>query len=389
MEEQVITNAPFINKQVDDFYKFAAEMYIEFKSQPEKHMVPVKQVAMDNAEGQSNEQPIVETRQQTFQEYFLYKLYYKYGVRRRMINEHIALLFYAKNLKGYKPRENITMLCRHMMLDMRNLRIISLGIPKAMKLDDFINEYNIDMDGVNKTDIFRVYKFPEGTMITYNPSLEKYNVDTSSVSSIPDGDDEENNDGDGNNNETDNIDIIQQTLDTQFTKLYPQLFQYSTRKVIGTGRFSSTKTFLEMFNENNAIANTNLENIPAEIMKDKVLIFNIEHPENRIISMQARNFNTLCAVYEFKADDIATAEYNAITSINIANPTSENTEAITNAFQKLGTNMITQIHVSAFKQLVQEFGANLHMPEVIKCFEVKNADGILKIFLLKILVLIN
>ena len=367
---------PFINKQVSDFYKFAADVYIEYLSQPEKRMVPIKQLQTAPPAPEGEQPSAVETRQQSFQEYFLYKLYYNYGIRRRMVNENIALLYYAKNLKGYKPHENITMLCRHMMLDMRNLRIISIGIPKALKLTDFVCKYNIDIDD-NKTNNFRVYKFPEGTMITYNPSLEKYNVDLATTSSIPDVDEEDENTDESTKNE--NMEIIQQTLEKQFT----QLFQYSTRKVVGTGCFSSTKTFLEMFNENNTINNTNLDRIPTEIMKDKVLVFNIEHPENRIISTQVRNINTLCAVYEFKADDIATTEYNAITSSYTVNPTSENTEAIseaiteaiTNAFQKLGTNMITQIHVSTFNQLVQEFDVNLHMPEVIKCFEVKNTDG--------------
>jgi hypothetical protein len=65
-----------------------------------------------------------------------------------MINEHIALLFYVKNLKGYKPNEYITMLCRQMMLDLRNMRIISLGIPKALKLEDFVANYEINMENI-------------------------------------------------------------------------------------------------------------------------------------------------------------------------------------------------------------------------------------------------
>jgi len=358
-----------------------ADVYIEFQSQPEKRMVPTKPIVKPTeptaGEAVAENNTVVETRQQTFQEYFLFKLYYNYGVRRRMVNEHIALLFYAKNLKGYKPKETITMLCRHMMLDMRNMRIISLGIPKALKLEDFVKEYNINMDDVRtnfisiyepeaennlvKVSKHRIYKFPEGTMITYNPSLKKFNVDMANVSVDNDDDNEE-----GDKEVKENLEAIQQNLDKQFT----QLFQYSTRKVVGTGRFSSTKTFMEMFNENNAIANTNLDNIPDEIMNNKVLVFNIEHPENRIISTQVRNFNTLCGVFEFKSEELAMEQYTTV--MNIA---AENTEAVRNGFQALGNNMITQVHVSTFKKQVLDYGVNLHLPEVIKSFEVKNADG--------------
>jgi hypothetical protein len=385
-----IQNTEFMHKMVRDFYNFMADVYIEFQSQTEKRMVPIKPIvqatgstATTDATATTGEE-VVETRQQTFQEYFLFKLYYNYGIRRRMVNEHIALLFYAKNLKGYKPKETITMLCRHMMLDMRNMRIISLGIPKAMKLEDFVNEYNINMDDsstnfvnvynpgvendLSKSPKHRIYKFPEGTMITYNPSLKKFNVDMANVSINDDDDDNDNNDNneEGEKEVKENLEAIQQNLDTQFT----QLFQYSTRKVVGTGRFSSTKTFMEMFNENNTIANTNLDNIPDDIMNNKVLVFNIEHPENRIISTQARNFNTLCCVFEFKTEELATEQY--ITVMNIA---PENTEAIRSGFQALGNNMITQMHVSTFKKLVLEYDVNLHLPEVIKSFEVKNGDG--------------
>jgi len=252
-----------------------------------------------------------------------------------------------------------------------------------MKLEDFVNEYNINMDesstnfvnvynpdvenNLSKSPKHRIYKFPEGTMITYNPALKKFNVDPL-VSS--DNHDDEEDDVEKETKETkENMEVIQENLDKQFN----QLFQYSTRKVVGTGRFSSTKTFLEMFNENNAIANTNLENIPAEIMQDKVLVFNIEHPENRIISNQVRNFNTLCGVFQFKTEEQANQEYSTITGIEYNNG---NLSAIQNGFVQLANNMVTQIHVSVFKKQVQELGVNLHMPEVIKSFERKNAEGV-------------
>jgi hypothetical protein len=186
-------NKPFINQMVDKFYEYMGQVFIEYYQLPEKPKIPLAAKLSKNIsgiEGQPDVDPEVaplevEPQEQSFQQYFLYKLYYNYGIKRRMINDHIALLFYAKNLKGYKTGDYITMLCRHMMLDLRSMRIISLGIPKAMKLDAFC-----EMQEINKEDAmtnviddgtvkYQVFKFPEGTMMTYNPSLAKYNVDTS------------------------------------------------------------------------------------------------------------------------------------------------------------------------------------------------------------------
>ena len=63
-----------------------------------------------------------------------------------MITENIALLFYNKDAKGYKPNENITMLCRHMILDCKIMRIISVGIPKAINFNEFTKIYDININ---------------------------------------------------------------------------------------------------------------------------------------------------------------------------------------------------------------------------------------------------
>ena len=91
---------------------------------------------------------------------------------------------------------------------------------------------------------------------------------------------------------------------------------YSTRKILGTGKFSSNKSFLEMFTENNKINKIDLEKIPEELSKDTVLVFNIEHPDNNIISTIKRNSNMLCAVFKFKNEEDSITEYNSIMSIN-------------------------------------------------------------------------
>jgi hypothetical protein len=400
-------NFTYINTLVNDFYKYMGEAYIEYKNKNNDNVIAnnsINTMEIDITKIQiedikDTEKPIT----QSFSDYFLFKLFYNYGIKRRMVNEHIALLYYAKNLVGYKPRESITILCRHMLLDTSIMRIISLGIPKAIKLDIFCKNYDIDNTNVEtnfitngidekdeKTDLdlelelksvslpkFRVYKFSEGTMLTYNPSLKKYCITVINTNS----DDDEM---DIVDNEKLNIDkSTQELLSNNIEIKFNKQFMYSTRKVVGTGSFSSLKTFFEMFEENNNIANTNLDNIPEEFMKDKVLVFNIEHPENRIISSQLRNFNTLCAVFQFKNESIVQEQFNKIMQIeylvdNQSEKQSEVKSLILESFKELGNNMITQIQVSSFKKQVKEFNVNLHLPEIIKSFEKLESDGITK-----------
>jgi hypothetical protein len=330
----------FINQMVDKFYEYMGTVFLEYYQLPEKPMITIENInigndinnnddIINNNDDKMENLPVEIQRIQTFSEYFLYKLYYNYGIKRRMVNEHVALLFYAKNLKGYKANEYITMLCRHMMLDLTNMRIISLGVPKAMKLEEFIKVMNIDKtnsatniinsDKDSNVPKYKVYKFPEGTMITYNPSLCKYNVNTTELAS---NDNQEPNDED--KEAIKHSEIIAENIE----KGFQQQFQYSTRKVVGTGRFSSLKTFMEMFNENNEIANVDLSKVPIEIMQDKVMVFNIEHPENKVVSNNVNNYNTLCAVYQFKSESQTNNEFADIQSLSMSISNDDNINKI-------------------------------------------------------------
>ena len=420
------TQFTYINTLTDKFYEFMGTVYIEYNKIPKPETPletpletlldtkleitppPIKQI--------KEIKEIKEIKQKSFSEYFLFKLFYNYGIKRRMLNEHIAILYYSKTNKGYKKNEPITMLCRHMMLDTHNMRIVSLGIPKAVNLDDFCSKYEIDKenkesnyvdicedrneDGTQKRiEKFRIYKFIEGTMMTYNPSLKKYNITTlTSTDNLEDTEGIEGIDGvdgigigigngidsDSNKKSIENAELLNASIEIKFN----QQFMVSTRKVVGTGRFNSLKTFYELFEENNAVSMTNLDNIPEHIMDDKVLVFNIEHPENTILSLHTRKINTLCAVFQFKDDLLCKTQYDLINDLNSdlvvsmkANETNETNETnelekqIIHRFKQLGTNMISQIQVATFKKQVQEFGVNLHLPEVIRLYEKLSIDG--------------
>lgn len=373
--------SPFINQMVDKFYGYMGSVFLEYYQLPEKPIIRIERPSEPGAGSSSNvgdnASAMDETREQTFPEYFLYKLYYNYGIKRRMINDHIALLFYVKNLKGYKSAEFITMLCRHMMLDLRNMRIISLGIPKAMKLEAFSEALGIDKDDASSNITkdgqvkFQIYKFPEGTMMTYNPSLARYNVDPTitdastdmAIDTVVSSEDQE-----AQKQELAYAELINHNIAQQFASQ----MQFSTRKVVGTGRFSSLKTFLEMFNENNEIANSNLALIPAEYMANKVMVFNIEHPENRVISMYTRNYNTLCAVYQFKGESETTECYHSILALVSNHPggllTDNKVNEIKEAFERLGSGMVVQCNLKEVRDQLEGYGVEIHIPDVVKSF---------------------
>ena len=349
----------YINDLVDKFYKYMSDSYITYSINKADYDYKCLNFIEQTDVRQVN------NANKSFIEYFLFDLFYNFGIKRRMVSENIALLYYSKELKGYKATEPITILCRHMLLDISIMRIVSLGIPKAIKIDEFCNKYEIDKTNSetnfikdsleNRIPKYRLYKFSEGTMITYNPSLNKYSITTitTPVEDASDGIDA-NDTSDGI--QSMNLDEIPQELvDTNIEIKFNQQFTYSTRKVVGTGSFNSLKTFSEMFEENNSITKTNLQNIPEELIRDTVLVFNIEHPDNRVISSNLRNCNTLCAVFKFKNEDMSKEQFEKIKNTNYS---SDNEEIIKQYFKELGTDMINQIQVSNFKQQVKDIFSN-------------------------------
>jgi hypothetical protein len=162
-----------------------------------------------------------------------------------------------------------------------------------------------------------------------------------------------------------------------------------------------------MFNENNVIANLNMENIPEHVLENRILIFNIEHPENKMISPFMRNHNTLCGVYKLKSIEQVNSEWqhivelsknnintnsnpndnnetNNATNNETNNETNNDTNNATNnetinnirtGFSILGKNMISKEHISELNDEVSKYGVCFNTPDVVKSFERKKADG--------------
>ena len=377
------------NFLVKKFYEFMADIYIEHKKLNEKNV--------KDLQDEKTVKPL-----QPFHQYFLYKLYYHYGVKRRMANDHIALLYYSKTAKGYKNTEPITMLCRHMLLDLKCMRIISLGIPKSVKLNEFCNTYSInkadastnymkkdnttndDKTTDDKNNKYDMYYFSEGTMMTYNPSLSKYNF-TFVECDDSEGEDEDEDEPKSKSKtetetepktETEDTILLENSLDIEkpVEIKFVNQFIYSTRKILGTGHFNSYKSFLQMFLENNMVNKIDLNKIPEEYIKDTVLVFNIEHPDNTIISTIKRNSNILCGVFKFKNEEQSNQEFEKITTITYS---LENENDIKKHFEILGHTMVTQIKVKDFKQQLYDnnIKINLQLPKLIKYFEKSTSEN--------------
>ena len=285
-----------------------------------------------------------------------------------------------------------------MLLDLKCMRIISLGIPKAVKLNEFCNTYSINkadastnyMKKENKTtddkptddknNKYDMYYFSEGTMMTYNPSLSKYNF---TFVECDDSEDEDEDDNDEpkpkteteTETETEDTTLLENSLNIEkpVEIKFVNQFIYSTRKILGTGHFNSYKSFLQMFLENNMVNKIDLNKIPEEYVKDTVLVFNIEHPENNIISTIKRNSNILCGVFKFKNEEQSNQEFEKITTITYS---LENENDIKKHFEVLGHTMVTQIKVKDYKQHLYDnnIKINLQLPKLIKYFEKSTSE---------------
>ena len=166
---------------------------------------------------------------------------------------------------------------------------------------------------------------------------------------------------------------INKTIEQQFLKhLDNRKLEFSTRKIAGTGRYSSLKTFAEMFNENNVIQGVDLSLLPDVLTKDIVFVFNIEHPENRVISNDVKNCNTLCAIYKFKSAELSQLQYNGILSyisfINLLSDTDEVRNSFKllygDAIKALSDNMVKSYDLQEINKELIGFNVHLTLPTI-------------------------
>ena len=203
--------------------------------------------------------------------------------------------YYDKPANGFNKSDPLTMFFRHLVFDLNTMSIVSIGLPGALSYDAFMTSQG--SDGVS------IEEFLEGTMVVYNQRLAQFGQQSISSQEATEGQ--------------------QETSD--MTSKPQNDWALSTRRKLGTSFFNNPgKSFDQMFRENNSTAGTEFGDI--DYLADKVMVFNVEHAENRVVSPVINNRNTLVAAYQLPTDFNAvrasvSGVLNAVFSAGVQEPT--------------------------------------------------------------------
>ena len=205
---------------------------------------------------------------------------FMYGER---LNPHLLIqFFYDKSIPSYSKNKSITRLCRHMIFDMKTFSIVSLGVLKSLDETEFYGNVKPSVtEGVTHYQVV-AEEFLEGTMVIYNEGMGAFNYHTVTKDTVEEA----------------QVDKAEQQ---QKRNRRSKNFTVSTRRKIGTSFFNKPgKTFYEMFLDNNEKSGVDFTKVPKEELQTLAMVFNVEHEDNRIISPQTHNRNTLVGAYAFK-----------------------------------------------------------------------------------------
>lgn len=280
--------ASYFDYQVTEFYNYLSKCLVEWNEMYNKRISDswtpeIKHIA-------------AKRDLMTFAEYWCYSLYRDCGVKRRYhrygdelaetesaynkafygkTHGVLVQLFYEKTAPGYNAANPITQLCRHLVFDMNSLSIISLGITKSLSplvFETFVGCGGINPEGPNNKMPVILESFLEGTMVVFNPSMAKYKM------------------------------TFMHTDDEAEQMPVEKTWALSTRKALGTSFFNNPgMSFQQMFDQNMEESGVDFGKIPLDFMMSHVLVFNVEHNENRVVHPEPRNKNTLVGAYKLGA----------------------------------------------------------------------------------------
>lgn len=366
---------PIMQSYVNDFYSF---MYNEF----------IKYFELMNTND------VLITRFNSFMDYWCYRLYGDYGIKRKihrygttftdeeieslsieqkewytmiygpkMNSKLLIQLFYDKSIPSYDKSKTITRLCRHMVFDMDSFSIVSLGVLKSLNENDFYSNIKSvkKLNSDNVDDEYKVFveEFLEGTMVIYNHAMSKFNYNTVTNADVEETIDDK------------------QLKTNEYTKTKEKNFMVATRRKIGTSFFNNPgKTFFEMFEDNNKTTNTDLTIIDEDVLNTICLVFNVEHTDNRIIKPVPNNKNTLVSAYIIKP-----TEYNKEIIDTRFKPIfkyskTDNKLICTNKlllesiFQSIADIMVTETSVQFVQQTFKEkYNIDISVPKTISILQ--------------------
>ena len=342
-------NTNYINKHIKMFYKLMAHLLIKFKKIYTKDALDKQE---DKQEDKKEDKTYdIKDFKDKFALYFQKHLYDEYGIMRRNIQNNLVILYYNKSAKGYKENNAITMICRHLILDATTMGIVSFGVPRATRLENYIKQSKINPDNADTNPDLHIFNHPEGVMFLWNPTLKTVNL-VENIHTTPDT-----------------------TPDTINNTEY-----YTRTQVSGNNSFNyddnkQSITFLEMFNKTNINNTTRLDLIPLELTLDTTFVFNIA---NNAINPAHDNINTLVAIYKFKSNTQSLIEYDNIITY-VLNNTEILETTLSSLYDLLYNNMITIVNVDEFinnlKIHIKDIDVKINVPVEIKSFTCYTTDA--------------
>ena len=275
----------------------------------------------------------------SFENYLSLQLWNTKGIRRAKVGDDIVLYSYRKQHPKFNPKDEITQFCRHVIFDIKNMKILSFGIPGSGEFEEHFEQY--PKTKFNAKSNGPIEDFKTGSMIIENPSIST-NERFYQKKIKKDEDDDED--------ET-NVEDIQVP---EFKDI-----SISTRNKIGTSNFNSGYTFADIFNANNRYAEVKRLSDIGKLGEDMCLIWNSSFKDEQLTDVSE---NTLTAAYYF---GMKTDEECQISWQNVLD--AENDENRLNACQKHFENLIISRDLTEIKKLFSDNGCgNIKIPEQYK-----------------------
>lgn len=270
----------------------------------------------------------------TLNEYILRQLWDNFGIQRKFVGNDLVLLNYNKNHEKYDKNNEICRLCRHLILDLNSLRIVSLGVEKSLPYDSLT---------VNISDVETTELLP-GSMIIYNPSLKEENRIYISQ----------------NDSEKNNVNLEEDVSSNQ--NIDPTI---STRKKIGTGNYNTVLSFQSYFKYNNQLNNIDIDKLENEKFKNMCFVFNCEHTEEHITNYCK---NTLVRCYLMKSIESSIESYQTFKNKFDLNKNTEISDELFNECLNIhAEDMVKNINLNDIVKLASENGVGrLNVPHVFK-----------------------
>lgn len=343
-----------IAKQAEQFYKFVGEILKIHHSNPdsdadnsEEHLEKLRNQLFSA----NPETDIMIEEMAPFLNKFLLRMMKDKGVKRKN-NKSVINMFYDKKLKGYNKNDLVTQLSRHLVIDPTNLSIVSLGILKSTDYQEFKKKYSFGE--------IQLEEFLDGTMCVYTPQLASYQEN------IIDKNDENDVAETETQNETDNDNEINQPLTNETNQSNTNIqdrrlpnYKFSTRRVLGTGYYNNNKkSFADMFKENNENSGLNLDELPEKYKKNHSFVFTVVHPDNRIITPVENGRNVLCAIYEFKPQELVNQQWREVLS-------SLGTNEFNDKLEIYYTDMVKEVNLEKFRDEMLELGLQFNIRTII------------------------